>query len=36
MEHLNGILALVEGNLNNNFQTSQMPGGLREGGGGAC
>ena len=27
MGHLNGILALVEGNLNNNFQKSQMPGG---------
>ena len=24
--HLNGILALVGGNLNNNFQKSQMPG----------
>ena len=27
MGHLNGILARVEGNLNNNFQKSQMPGG---------
>ena len=26
--HLNGILAWVGGNLNNNFQKSQMPGGL--------
>ena len=25
--HLNGILARVGGNLNNNFQKSQMPGG---------
>ena len=33
--HLNGILARVGGNLNNNFQKSQMPGGL-PGGGGAC
>ena len=32
--HLNGILARVGGNLNNNFQKSQMPGGLP--GGGAC
>ena len=24
--HLNGILARVGGNLNNNFQKSQMPG----------
>ena len=31
MRHLNGILARVGGNLNNNFQKSQMPGG---GGGG--
>ena len=31
--HLNGILARVGGNLNNNFQKSQMPGGLP---GGAC
>ena len=30
--HLNGILARVEGNLNNNFQKSQMPGGLPGGG----
>ena len=28
MGHLNGILAQVGGNLNNNFQKSQMPGGL--------
>ena len=28
MGHLNGILARVGGNLNNNFQQSQMPGGL--------
>ena len=28
MGHLNGILAWVGGNLNNNFQKSQMPGGL--------
>ena len=28
MGHLNGILARVEGNLNNNFQKSEMPGGL--------
>ena len=27
MGHLNGILARVGGNLNNNFQKSQMPGG---------
>ena len=33
--HLNGILARVGGNLNNNCQKSQMPGGL-PGGGGAC
>ena len=32
MGHLNGILALVGGNLNNNFQKSQMPGGLSGGG----
>ena len=25
--HLNGILTRVGGNLNNNFQKSQMPGG---------
>ena len=31
--HLNGILARVGGNLNNNFQKSQMPGGLPGGGG---
>ena len=31
--HLNGILAGVGGNLNNNFQKSQMPGGLPGGGG---
>ena len=29
--HLNGILARVGGNLNSNFQKSQMPGGLRGG-----
>ena len=28
MGHLNGILARVGGILNNNFQKSQMPGGL--------
>ena len=28
MGHLNDILARVGGNLNNNFQKSQMPGGL--------
>ena len=33
MEHLSGILAQVGGNLNNNFQKSQMPGGLPGGGG---
>ena len=27
MAHLNGILARVGGNLNNDFQKSQMPGG---------
>ena len=32
MRHLNGILARVGGNLNNNFQKSQMPGGLPGGG----
>ena len=32
MEHLNGIFARVGGNLNNNFQKSQMPGGLPGGG----
>ena len=30
--HLNGIFARVVGNLNNNFQKSQMPGGLPGGG----
>ena len=34
MGHLNGILARVGGNLNNNFQKSQMPGWLPGGGGG--
>ena len=33
MGHLNGILARVGGNLNNNFQKSQIPGGLPRGGG---
>ena len=33
MGHLNGILARVGGNLNNNFQKSQMPRGLPGGGG---
>ena len=28
MGHLNGILAQVGGNLNNNFQKSQMSGGM--------
>ena len=28
MGHLNGILARAGGNLNNNFQKSQTPGGL--------
>ena len=32
MGHLNGILAQVGGNLNSNFQKSQMPGGLPGGG----
>ena len=32
MGHLNGILARVGGNLNNNFQKSQMPEGLPGGG----
>ena len=32
MGHLNGILVPVGGNLNNNFQKSQMPGGLPGGG----
>ena len=27
MGHLNGILVRLGGNLNNNFQKSQMPGG---------
>ena len=31
MGHLNGVLARVEGNLNNNFQKSQMPGGVARG-----
>ena len=31
--HLNGILARVEGDLNNIFQKSQMPGGFPRGGG---
>ena len=34
MGHLNGILARVGGNLDNNFQKSQMPGELPGGGGG--
>ena len=35
MGHLNVIVARVGGNLNNNFQKSQMPEGLpRSGGGG--
>ena len=33
MGHLNGILARVGGNLNNNFQKSQIPWGLPRGGG---
>ena len=33
MGRLNGIFAQVGGNLNNNFQKSQMPGGLPGGGG---
>ena len=33
MGHLNGILARVGGNLNKNFQKSQIPGGLPGGGG---
>ena len=33
MGHLHGILALVGGNLNNDFQKSQIPGGLPGGGG---
>ena len=28
MGHLSSVLARVEGNLNNNFQKSQIPGGL--------
>ena len=32
MGHLNGILARVAGNLNNNFRKSQMPGGVARGG----
>ena len=32
VEHLNGIFARVGGNLNNNFQKGQMPGGLPGGG----
>ena len=35
MGHLNGIMARVGGNLNENFQNSQMPGGLLGRGGGA-
>ena len=31
MGHLNNILAQVGGNLKNNFQKSQMPGGLSGG-----
>ena len=34
MGHLKGILARVGGNLNNNFEKSEMPGGLPGGGGG--
>ena len=35
--HLNSILARVRGNLNNNFQKGQMPGGVRGGlPGGRC
>jgi len=30
--HLNSILARLGGNLNNNFQKSQMPGGVPGGG----
>ena len=33
MGHLNGILARVGGNLDKNFQKSQIPGGLPGGGG---
>ena len=37
MGHLNGILAQVGGNLNNNFRKSERPGGLPgRGGGGAA
>ena len=32
MGHLNGILARVGGNLDKNFQKSQIPGGLPGGG----
>ena len=32
--HLNGILAQVGGNLNNNFRKSERPEGLPGGGGG--
>ena len=32
MGHLNGILTRVGGNLNKNFQKSQIPGGLPGGG----
>ena len=31
--HLNGILAQVGGNLNDNFRKTQMPGGMPGGGG---
>ena len=31
MGHLNGILARIGRNLNNNFRKSQMPGGLHGG-----
>ena len=34
VRHVNGILAQVGGSLNNNFQKSQMPGGVALGGGG--
>ena len=36
MGHLNGILARVGGNLNNNFQKSQMPEGGGAWVGGGC
>ena len=36
MWHLNGIMARVGGNLNSNFQKSQMPGGLPGGLPGGC